>query len=86
MLLQNELNQKFDDNLKIYNTLIINFYSFKKRIDVKVLGDLIQFGYTESRSARALVRSNNDFNLALDVKNSIFLFILTKTCLCVTFV
>lgn len=33
------------------------------------MNDLIQFGYTEKQAAVALVRSENDFNLALDVIN-----------------
>jgi hypothetical protein len=31
---------------------------------------LIQFGYSESQAARALLRSNNEFNLALDLLQS----------------
>jgi hypothetical protein len=42
-------------------------------IDVKILDDLIQFGYSESRACKALVQSNNNFNLALDV--SFFFFV-----------
>ena len=37
------------------------------RIDTKLLDDLIQFGYSEKTAAIALARSENDFNLALDV-------------------
>ena len=33
------------------------------------MDDLIQFGYTESEAAKALIRANNDFNLALDEEN-----------------
>ena len=36
-------------------------------IDAKTLRDLTQFGYSEKRAAKALIRANNDFNLALDV-------------------
>lgn len=38
-----------------------------KPIDTKVLNDIVQFGYTEKEAAKALIRSNNDFNLALDI-------------------
>jgi hypothetical protein len=37
------------------------------RIDIKLLDDLIQFGYSEKTAAISLARSENDFNLALDV-------------------
>ena len=39
----------------------------RKRIDLKTLKDLMQFGYTEKQAAVALVKTDNNSNLALDV-------------------
>lgn len=44
----------------------------QKPIDIKVLKDLTQLGYKEERAAKALIQSNNDFNLALDVIKNLF--------------
>ncbi|CAF0966900.1 unnamed protein product [Brachionus calyciflorus] len=36
-------------------------------IDAKILNDIVRFGYSEQSAARALIRANNDFNIALDL-------------------
>ena len=47
----------------------MDHFIFIFRINVDTLKDIIQFGYSEKEAALALIQSNNDFNLALDVSN-----------------
>ncbi len=61
-------NCRLEYVLKTYNLSLIF-----KRINVKTLNDIVQFGYTERQAALALKKAENDFNLALDVGFSIFL-------------
>ena len=60
-----------NDTLTTKDMMVPFYFLFKNfmifRIDSKVLKDLILFGYTEKNASKALIQSNNNFNLALDV-------------------